>query len=178
MEPAGPKWPQTDQIMVQDRQKLCPQRFIDSVVKPMENEEFSSKRYSIVSLKIPKWVQKPYKTNGKRAFDQKRTCNCADSLVKPMENEEILLNGMKIDAKSIKFPCKTNEILTFRVQKRYQNHSKPCKTNGKQANGLAAGRRGHFFAQTISFCARKKKCLISSCPGTVTCVQICFDRST
>ena len=72
MEPAGPKWPQTDQIMVQDRQKLCPQRFIDSVVKPMENEEFSSKRYSIVSLEIPKWVQKPYKTNGKRAFDQKK----------------------------------------------------------------------------------------------------------
>ena len=88
---------------------------------------------------------------------EKGTCNCADSLVKPMENEEILLNGMKIDAKSIKFPCKTNEILTFRVQKRYQIHSKPCKTNGKQANGLAAGRRGPiFFAQTIFFARAKK----------------------
>ena len=79
----------------------------------MKNEEFSSKRYSIVSLKIPKWAQKPYKTNGKRAFDQKRTCNCADSLVKPMENEEIWFNDMEIYAKSIRFPCKTNGILTF-----------------------------------------------------------------
>ena len=87
---------------------------------------------------------------------EKGTCNCADSLVKPMENEEILLNGMKIDAKSIKIPCKTNEILTFRVQKRYQNHSKPCKTNGKQANGLAAGRRGLFFLRK-QFCLRAQK---------------------
>ena len=84
----------------------------------MENEEFSSKRYSIVSLKIPKWTQKPYKPNGKRAFDQKITCNCADSLVEPMETEEIMLNDMNIYAKSIRFPCPTIEILAFRLQKK------------------------------------------------------------
>ena len=82
----------------------------------------------------------------------------ADSLVKQMENEEFCLKTLKKDDKSIRLPCNTNEILTIRVPKGDQNHSKPYKTNGKQANALAAGRRGPFvFVQSFFFlCAQKK----------------------
>ena len=69
---------------------------------------------------------------GNVLLTQKRTSNCADSLVKPMEFEEILLNGMKIDANSIKFPCKTNGKLTFpRVPQRRAKKTFPKRYKTK-----------------------------------------------
>ena len=73
-----------------------------------------------------------------------------------MENEEFCLKTLQKDDESIRFRCKTNEILTFRVPKREQNRSMPYENNGKQGNGLAAGRRGPFFVHT-SFFVRTKK---------------------
>ena len=76
-----------------------------------------------------------------------------------MENEEFSSEILKSNENANRFPCKANEILTFRVPKRGQDHAQPYETNGKQGNGLAAGHRGHFFVQTTFLCAQKK-CLI------------------